>query len=270
MSEKTHLKKSQIKRYIWNKHRDEVNRRKVVKFAEAMWRAMFYSSFTVLGFVTLCVPEYAPWLLNTADHFNHWPHHPVSRLMYLYYQIELGCYLHQLHWTEVSRSDAVEMIVHHLITITLILASFLTNFTRIGTSILLVHDFADVFLEFGKCINYISKSPESKAWASPLTDACFACFALSFFVTRLVIYPRFLLYSFLYESAAIMGMWPGYWLFSTMLVGLQCLHVFWFYLIVRMIYRLMIVGEIEKDVRSDEEDAADSPHEDKEGDKKEN
>lgn len=35
---------------------------------------------------------------------------------------------------------------------------------------------------------------------------------------------------------------------------LQCLHIFWFYLISRMIYKLMIVGSVEKDVRSDDEE----------------
>jgi hypothetical protein len=247
-----------------------VNQRKVVKFGEAMWRAVFYTAFVVMGYIVLCVPEYAVWLHKTSNHWENWPHHPITRLMNLYYQLELGCYLHQLHWTEVSRSDAAEMILHHLITIVLILASYLTNFTRIGTSILLTHDFADIFLEIGKCFNYISKVPESKAWASPTTDAFFACFAVSFFVTRLVIYPRYMVYSLVYEAPQMMGMWSGYWLFAVMLCGLQCLHVFWFCLIARMIYRLTIVGEVEKDVRSDDEDAGDAPDEDRDGDKKEN
>lgn len=242
-----------------------------MKFGEAMWRALFYTSFTVLGYITLCHPEYAIWLQKTSHNFEDWPNHPITGLMNFYYQIELGCYLHQLHWTEVTRSDAFEMILHHLITITLIVASYMTNFTRIGTSILLTHDIADVFLEIGKCFNYISKVPESKPWASPVTDAFFGCFAVSFFITRLVVYPRYMVYSLVVEAPQIMGMWSGYWLFATMLVGLQCLHVFWFYLIARMIYRLVIVGEVEKDVRSDDEDAGDEPmDETTNSDKKEN
>jgi len=271
--EKTGLTNEQIKRYIWNKNRDTVSQLKVVKFGEAMWRAMFYSCFTVLGYFTLCTPTYAVWLSNTSLHFENWPHHEITWLMNLYYQIELGCYIHQLHWTEVSRSDALEMILHHVITIILILCSYLVNFTRVGTSILLTHDFADVFLEVGKCFNYTSKTPEFKRWAGPITDTLFGCFAVSFLVTRLVLYPRFMLYSVLFESPAILGMWSGYWVFASMLSSLQALHVFWFYLILRMIYRLMIVGEIEKDVRSDDDDgecdASPESHM-KEGDKKMN
>ena len=35
------------------------------------------------------------------------------------------------------------------------------------------------------------------------------------------------------------GTWPGYWIFAGLLVILQCLHVFWFYLIVRMVVGLV-------------------------------
>ena len=62
----------------------------------------------------------------------------------------------------MARSDAFEMILHHLVTISLILLSYLTRFSRIGSSILLVHDFADIFLEIGKCFNYICKSRDDK------------------------------------------------------------------------------------------------------------
>lgn len=254
LAEESGLSKVEVKKYIWNRNRDEVNHRKVVKFGEAMWRSMFYTSFCLLGVVTLCFPTYVPWLLDTSENFNNWPHHPISALMNFYYQIELGCYIHQLHWTEVNRSDALEMIIHHVVTIGLIVGSYMINFTRVGTSILLCHDFADIFLEIGKCFNYTSKTPQYKAIASPITDFLFVCFSVSFLVTRLIIYPRFLLYSMVVESPRILGMWSGYWYFAILLCSLQVLHVFWFYLILKMAYRIMIVGEVEKDVRSDDDD----------------
>jgi hypothetical protein len=47
--------------------------------------------------------------------------------------------------------------------------------------------------------------------------------------------------------------WAGFWVFSMLLVVLQLLHMFWFYLIAKMIYRLLSTG-IEKDERSDDEE----------------
>jgi TLC domain len=154
-------------------------------------------------------------------------------------------------WSETSRSDFLEMTLHHVATIALISLSYLTSFTRIGASILIVHDIADIFLESAKCFNYTSKVPGRK-WASTVCDSLFAVFAVAFFVTRLVIYPRYLVYSLLYEAPEVMGMWGGWWVFAILLSVLQCLHVFWFALIVKMIYRLLTTG-IEKDERSDDE-----------------
>ena len=112
--------------------------------------------------------------------------------------------------------------------------------------------FCGCFLEVGKCFNYTSKNPLHKKWAGPTTDTIFALFALSFFITRLLLYPQ-LVYSLVVEAPDVMGMWDGYWIFAVLLLGLQGLHVFWFYLIVRMIRRVLLSGGVEKDVRSDDE-----------------
>mmetsp|Transcript_15117 Transcript_15117/g.33337 ORF Transcript_15117/g.33337 Transcript_15117/m.33337 type:complete len:384 (+) Transcript_15117:84-1235(+) len=250
----TGQQKPLVQRYLWNGRRDAVNEKKVVKFSEALWRAIFYSFFIVLGAYTLFVPETASWILDTQQNWQDWPHHAMSPLMDLYLQLELGCYLHQLFWTEVTRSDAFEMILHHLITIALITISFLNNFTRIGSVILLLHDVADVFLEAGKGLNYISKAKGGK-WLAPIVDSIFGLFAVSFFVTRLVLYPRYILWSMSTEGYGHFGGgWPVGWSFVVLLFALQFLHIFWFYLIMRMVVKICSTGTVEKDERSDDED----------------
>eukprot|EP01038_Epipyxis_sp_PR26KG_P005921 gene5921-8166_t len=232
-------------------------KKKITKFTEAMWRFIFYFFMCIIGFKTLVFsPSPVSWIKDTRFNWIEWPLHLPSALMNFYYQIELGCYIHQLMWTEVARSDAAEMILHHFITIILIVLSYLTNFMRIGSSILVIHDFADIFLESGKCFNYMSKVEKYK-WAGSVTDIFFGFFTISFFVTRLVIYPR-LVYSYVVEAPEIMGSWPGYWIFAVLLISLQCLHIFWFYLICKMIYKLFIVGAVVKDERSDDEDEDES------------
>jgi len=253
------IDEGKMKKYVWNKRLDRSNDLKLVKFTEALWRFIFYSGFTILGYYSLFVPEPVEWVRDTKQHWMGWPFNTVPITVHYYYLIELGCYIHQLMWTEVTRSDALEMILHHIITIALIVLSYLTRFSRIGSSILLVHDFADIFLEAGKCLNYTSKAQgKQNGFLSVVVDMIFAAFAISFFVTRLVIFPRYLLYSLLVEAPAILspgGVWPGYWAFAGLLVALQCLHVFWFWLILKMAWRLCCSGEsIEKDVRSDDDE----------------
>lgn len=176
----------------------------------------------------------------------------MSLPLEFYYQVELGCYLHQLFWTEVSRSDAVEMILHHVTTILLIILSYLTNFTRVGAVILLLHDSADVFLESAKIFNYTSKA-KGNGWAKHICDLLFVLFSCTFFITRLVIYPKFIISSVVFEAPTYFGTeWVGFWVFAGLLITLQALHIFWFYLIARMVYRLITTG-IEKDERSDDE-----------------
>ena len=235
---------------------------KVAKFVEATWRFMFYFCFCLVGYFVLFIPETASWVLDTKDLWSNWPFHPISPAIHFYYQIELGAYLHQLTWTEINRSDALEMMIHHVVTIILLSFSFLTNFTRIGTSILFVHDSADIFLEMGKIFNYIQRCRRAK-WAGFITDGFFATFTITFFVTRLYIYPMYLVYGLVIGAKNHFGTWPGYYFYACLLVVLQVLHIFWFYLILRVLYRLVLTGQVEKDSRSDDEDdiAEDGPKE---------
>lgn len=212
--------------------------------------------------MTLFTPETVPWVLETKEHWTNWPIQKVYPMVRVYYIVELGAYFHQIMWTDVSRSDSLEMLVHHFVTIFLMLFSYLTNFTRIGTTVLALHDVSDVFLELGKCVNYASKVESQKRWASPICDTLFVCFAVSFFVMRLLIYPVWVFYwSYVYVGERFGKEWMGFWVFYGLLMTLQLLHIFWFYLICRMAYRLLTTG-IDGDVRSEDEDdepGAESP-----------
>lgn len=252
IAKKTSKSVKEITGYLWMRRRYYATELKIKKFIEALWRFLFYSFFCFLGIRVLFVPNTASWVLDTREHWISWPIQELHPLIYFYYQIELGAYIHQLMWTEIQRSDAVEMLIHHLVTIFLISLSFLTGFTRIGSSIMLVHDLADIFLESGKCLNYIA-NVKGNGWLSPICDTFFGLFTITFFISRLIIFPKYLLYSLLYEAPAILGPWPGYYVFASLLIILQILHIFWFYLILKTIYKLFLSGNL-VDVRSDDEE----------------
>jgi sphingoid base N-palmitoyltransferase len=73
------------------------------------------------------------------------------------------------------------MFLHHIITIILVCYSYLTNFTRIGSLILVLHDGADFWLELAKAAKYAN--------LQRLCDSAFIIFALVWFITRLVVFP---------------------------------------------------------------------------------
>ena len=77
------------------------------------------------------------------------------------------------------------MFIHHLTTILLIIFSYTCNLIRGGSLVLIIHDFSDVFMEAAKMFKYIK-------WQR----GCDFCFGLFFFVwtiTRLIIFPGYLI-----------------------------------------------------------------------------
>jgi ceramide synthetase len=256
VAKSSNLTVKEVNHELWARRRNSSAQKKLTKFIEAAWRFMFYSAFVYVGITSLLYPERKAWMKDTKENWSGWPMQQVDSGVYFYYLVELGAYLHQLAWTEVSRSDSFEMITHHFVTIFLIVLSYCSNFTRVGSTVLILHDSADVFLELAKCFNYISKV-KGKEWASMITDSLFGVFTITFFITRLVLYPRYVYYSSYIEAEEMWGkQWPGFWVYFCLLGALQILHIFWFYTICRMIVKLMTTG-IQKDERSDDEDEDD-------------
>jgi ceramide synthetase len=229
--------------------------RKITKYSEALWRFIFYTALMLVGYTALFRPTIAPWLLDTHKYWENLPLQPITPTMEFYYLLELGCYLHQLLWTEVKRSDALEMITHHIATLTLIIFSFLANYTRIGLTIMIVHDVADIFLELAKVFNYISNRNPTVHWVRFSAEITFGVFAVVFFLSRLYFYPRYVVSSVIFDAGKTFRMdWFGYWLFLVPLLILQCLHIFWFYLVCKMIYKMLFsTVKVDKDERSDDD-----------------
>lgn len=90
-----------------------------------------------------------------------------------------------------------------------------------------------------------------------LCDGLFVVFSISFFLTRLVIYPFWIVNSVLFESWEIVGPYQAWWLFNGLLLVLQALHIIWFYLIARIAIKAIFKGKVSKDDRSDIESSSD-------------
>ena len=147
-------------------------------------------------------------------------------------QLSLGYYGHALvsllMW-ERQRRDFTEFFLHHVATLLLLVASWLTSFHRVGALILLVHDIADPLLHAAKAANYARKQV--------LCDVLFVSFSAVFAVSRLYWYPAFLVYPVLVmTSDGYVQPFPFLHVFCLLLLALCLLHVYWMAIISKVVY----------------------------------
>uniref|UniRef100_A0A087Y5J6 Ceramide synthase 2 n=1 Tax=Poecilia formosa TaxID=48698 RepID=A0A087Y5J6_POEFO len=215
----------------WFRRRRNQDRPSLLKkFREASWRFTFYLLAFIAGLAALIDK---PWLYDTKEMWQGFPVLTLLPSQYWYYMIELGFYGSLLFSvaSDVKRKDFKEQIVHHVATILLISFSWCVNYIRAGTLIMLVHDSSDYFLESAKMFNYAG-------WR----NACnyiFIIFAAVFIVTRLIFFPFWIIYWTWVYPVTIYPPFFGYYFFNGLLMVLQCLHIFWAVLIIRIAIRFL-------------------------------
>jgi len=157
--------------------------------------------------------------------------------------ISLSCYWSLLFtvFVDIKRKDFWEMFIHHIITITLLVFSWTCNMVRCGCLVLVIHDCADIFLEGAKMTRYLK-------WQRTC-DTLFGLFALLWIVTRLIIYPFWILRSTCIDAKKIVAMFPAYYIFNTLLVLLLGLHIIWTYFILKVLYKAILSGNVSQFIR---------------------
>uniref|UniRef100_A0A8D0C8T7 TLC domain-containing protein n=1 Tax=Salvator merianae TaxID=96440 RepID=A0A8D0C8T7_SALMN len=158
-------------------------------------------------------------------------------ILYFYYMMELSLYLSLVfsQFIDIKRKDFLIMFIHHFIAVGLISFSYINNMVRVGSLILCLHDASDVLLEVAKLANY--------AKYQQLCDAAFILFSVVFIVTRLGIFPIWILNTTLFESWEIIGPYQSWWLFNGLLLLLQVLHIIWSYFILRIASKALEQGK---------------------------
>lgn len=78
----------------------------------------------------------------------------------LIYLIECGFYLHSIYATiymDAKRRDYHLMLLHHSVTLALLVLSYALRYHRLGALVLFFHDINDILLEYTKCNVYLRK-----------------------------------------------------------------------------------------------------------------
>ncbi|EGD72295.1 hypothetical protein PTSG_00315 [Salpingoeca rosetta] len=225
------------------------------KFAECFVRCSYYTIMFFVALYVISTEDYWPntrncWVKSQATGEHRQPKPMILQVNYI---VELSYYisgivLHTL--VDEKLTDFWIMLLHHVVTVCLLAFSYFHNFHRIGMLVLMVHDVSDIFLDSGKCFHFLK-------WESFAT-VTFVGLITSWAMYRLYLYPTKLLYSAAFEGYEVTFVDEGhepftmFYLLNIWLNILQVLHVYWFYLILKVAYKHLMEGEL-RDVRMEKD-----------------
>merc|ERR1712226_789196 len=189
------------------------------------------------------------WLWKVVDCWVNYPHHNLENDIWWYYMLELSMNLSlaiSILIFDTRRKDFYMMLFHHLMTMMLISLSFILNFFKVGTLVMLCHDCADVWLESAKMCRYAGYRKAS--------EILFAFFALSWIILRLGYYPTIVLHSITVEAPQLVQYFGAYHVFMILLSLLLVLNIQWSYFIMKVAYVALYTPKGVEDARSDSSD----------------
>ncbi|KAL7422241.1 Sphingosine N-acyltransferase lag1 [Cryptotrichosporon argae] len=228
-----------------------------LRFAEQGWSLLYCSYSWGLGAYILAR---TPARFSPEELWGTYPYTPLPALDKFYYLTQLGWWLHQVYVlnTEKRRSDHWQMFAHHIVTITLVVVSYATNYTRIGVVVHTLMDFCDIWLPLAKMFRYLN--------FRTACDLTFVVFLVGWFVTRqiglaLVIrsivldLPRFIP-SVWAPARGVYAKRVLHWTYAALLSLLLVMCSVWLYTALRVALRVLR-GQGAEDERSDDEDDED-------------
>ena len=254
LSKKLDWSPRQVERW-WRRKRVSTQPSIMKKFNETSWRFLYYFVAFWSGVYLL---KDKPWFWDTRQCWQDWPRQHIDNGIWMYFMISLSFYwalVISVMW-DIKRKDFFEQMVHHVASIILLSMSWTINIVRLGSLTIMVHDAADSWLEAAKMTSYTQHKK--------LCDALFITFTIVWFISRLGIYPFWILNSALFESYDLLGLveaQPLYIIFQVLLLVLQLLHIIWSIRILIMVYSYIICGHVKKDERSESEPSSTSDDE---------
>ena len=127
-----------------------------LKLARHIYKIIFYTGFTIFGYHVLHNLPYFPksmlgngWMPNMfLKGFPDSYFHEKPPLFDLYYNISLAYFLNDFIFLFIKerQSDFLIMILHHICTISLIIFSFITNYSNIGSLVIFCHMQSDILV----------------------------------------------------------------------------------------------------------------------------
>lgn len=249
----------------------------VDKFAYATLEFWFYAVFSICG---LKILSYQQWAFNTSSEhlfsFYWWTEQPDNKMLSegarFFYTLYASRYLSNFAslFIEDRQKDFWQMMIHHVTSLLLVVLSYEGGYVKVGLVVMALMDVNDPVLQFGKCFVYLrdaSQEAESFFSFGTVADFSFAIFAMNFFITRCVMFSYIVFSSFHDRFRVASRNYNGpievevflKELYSleynlsfllVLLVVLLTLIYFWFWLILKLIVKVL-KGEKVSDANDD-------------------
>ncbi|KAM6216851.1 ceramide synthase 1 [Rhynchocyon petersi] len=237
--------------------------RDAAKMPESAWKFLFYLGAWSCSAYLLFGTDY-PFFHDPPSVFYDWkPGMAVPWDISAVYLLQGSFYGHSIYATfymDSWRKDSVVMLIHHVVTLVLIVASYAFRYHNIGILVLFLHDLNDVQLEFTK-LNVYFKVRGGTYYRLHALAANLGCisFCVCWFWFRLYWFPLKVLYATCHCSLRYVPDIPFYFFFNALLLGLTLMNLYWFLYIVAFAAK-MLTGQMPelRDVR-DYDSATETP-----------
>jgi hypothetical protein len=220
------------------KYSGEVLKLKLEKCSKNCFKIFYFAFITALGFYVYSDTEYhSPIMFGSGESklmFSDWPFDKIPRLMKFYYMVGMSYHVEDSlhHLIHPAQSDFYEMLLHHYITVILIVGSFMSGCWNGGLNVMIQMDNGDIFV--GLIRSVMDFAPV------PVILILYLCCLFSWIYFRL--------YAFAMETLGIACLSSRRYMGENdlainvgqlMLFGLFVLNIYWTVLFLRMGFRLV-------------------------------
>lgn len=217
-----------------------------IKAAKNVFKTLYYSCANGLAWHLLKDNHVLPPMLGGSGSFyNQWKDFPYIRhppLYQLYYMGTMGFHLSQLFqqifFESWDKSDFLEMLLHHGVTVYLYGFSYMTNMW-IGVPVAFLHNLGDL------CVAITRFWSETRV--KPVTAVWLVTAVIVWFYTRIYVFPQ-LIWASCVDLEIYLAVPVLIPLFGGLMTCLFLLHIYWFILMMRILATAFLKGKLEDTV----------------------
>jgi ceramide synthetase len=226
------------------------------KWSEQFWQLSVHVCMTALEVYVLWGET---WWSDPVSMWTAPPQPAPKQSLKVLYLLQLGVWVYtciQHRFLDERRKDYFVMYVHHVVTIALIAGSAAGGFYRVGMVVLIAHDSSDIFLDLLKLSNLLQLDGASGMY---IVECTFATTMATWFWMRNYEFPVRVIYKGAFLGPQLVsdhdynanGMsWdpsavPNWIYMFPLLIVLAVLHVYWAFLLVMVLVRIIRDGNRE-------------------------